>query len=303
MFTVSVITMITKVDTTGKNDELESGEIRMTEAFISQQCKAHRGYTTPELNEKLYLHHFGFSKIENLDPYTGCKVLYITHNALTDLSPLAALIHLDSLYVSNNSISSLESLPVLPVLRQLDVSHNSISECRALASRAPALEILLASHNVMQSLEGLGSLSLLTSLDVSHNKLSGYEEVQKHLARISGTLQTLIFSGNKMVHENKNYRKNTIYQFPALRFLDAYPVFPEERRKAEAFAEGGTEAEKQVSRNIRFEEEYNRKKQLDFFADEREMARQRRLAGGGRTPPTTKYYDDHKLDDVYIPAS
>lgn len=295
--------MITEVSLSGENRGAGSeSEYSMTEEFVVQQCKAHRGYITPELNEKLYLHHFGFTRIENLDPYTGCKVLYLTHNAISDLSPLKALVCLDSLYVSNNAIRSLESLPELPQLRLLDVSHNYLADVAGLrATKTPCLETLLASHNIIQSLDGLGCMSLLTSLDVSHNKLTDLDAVEKSLGPLMGTLSTLVLSGNKAVHSRSNYRKTLIHNFASLCFLDEYPVFVEERRKAEAFAAGGVEAELEMAKNIRDEGEEARQQQFSFFSAEQQAARLRHVPGV--QPATTQYYEDHKLDDVYIPCA
>lgn len=37
-------------------------------------------YSTPELNDVLYLHFKGFKKIENLEAFTELKVLYFESN-------------------------------------------------------------------------------------------------------------------------------------------------------------------------------------------------------------------------------
>lgn len=43
-------------------------------------------YTTPELNDCLYLHYKGFEKIENLEEFTGLKVIYLEGNGLEYIS-------------------------------------------------------------------------------------------------------------------------------------------------------------------------------------------------------------------------
>lgn len=45
-----------------------------------------------------------------------------------------------------------------------------------------------------------------------------------------------------------------IFKLPNLRFLDDRPVFPEDRRKAEAYMTGGIEAERAVAKQIKQEQ-------------------------------------------------
>lgn len=278
----------------------DSDEVEMTESFIVEQCQLHRGYRTPELNEKLYLHHFGFSALKNLHAYTGCKVLYISNNAISDLRPLAALTLLDTLYASNNAIRSLDCLPNLPSLRLLDVSHNYLCNLVGI-SAVSSLETLLASHNAIHTLGNeLQELRMLSSLDVSYNKLSDLKCVNEELSKLSSSLCTLILIGNSMIHSVSNYRKRTIHAFPNLRFLDEYPIFPDERAKAEAFANGGVKAEQELIKKLGAEKDAERHEQFKYFSAAREEARKRHVPG--KAVPTTQYYEDHKVDDVFIPS-
>lgn len=54
----------------------------ITPKFLKQLCldPKHGGYSTPHLNEKLYLHFKGITKIENLDEYTGLRSLWLEGN-------------------------------------------------------------------------------------------------------------------------------------------------------------------------------------------------------------------------------
>jgi hypothetical protein len=46
-------------------------------------------YVTPEVNDRLYLHYKGFARIQNLDEYTGLKVLYMEGNGASALAPVS----------------------------------------------------------------------------------------------------------------------------------------------------------------------------------------------------------------------
>ncbi len=58
-------------------DAEDKGEI--SKAFLKKLVRSdfRTYYSTPELNDILYLHYKGFEKIANLEMYTGLKVLYL----------------------------------------------------------------------------------------------------------------------------------------------------------------------------------------------------------------------------------
>ena len=66
-------------------------------------------------------------------------------------------------------------------------------------------------------------------------------------------LRVLYFQENPAIKLIKNYRKTFIFKIKTLRYLDDRPVFPEERRFAEAFFRGGAEEERQE--RTRYKEE------------------------------------------------
>jgi hypothetical protein len=63
----------------------------MTEKSLAAICKHHGLYRTPRLNDKLFANFQGFTKIANLEPYTGLKALFLEGNALTSLEGLPHL--------------------------------------------------------------------------------------------------------------------------------------------------------------------------------------------------------------------
>lgn len=56
------------------------GVPEMTPKYLKKLCLENGQYGTPELNEQLYLQYKGFKKIQNLDSYTGLKVLWLEGN-------------------------------------------------------------------------------------------------------------------------------------------------------------------------------------------------------------------------------
>jgi hypothetical protein len=52
----------------------------MNAESLKEIIKKDKQYQTAELNDKLYLHYKGFRKIENLEAYTGLKVLWLEGN-------------------------------------------------------------------------------------------------------------------------------------------------------------------------------------------------------------------------------
>ena len=273
-------------------------DVHMTEEVIIRRCRMHQGYTTPELNEKLYLNHVGFRTISSLDAFHQCTVLYLNDNAISSLEGLCPLQRLHSLYLSNNFLQECCTLPVLPSLRLLDISNNSIGSFAGI-SNAPGLETLLAASNRVTNLQGLEPLGHLVTVDVSQNCISQADHALPLLFQ-KKTVRTCMLQGNQFVRTTPSYRKVVIAQMPSLRFLDQYPVFPEERSCAEAHAIGGVEMEKAKRMENERREEEERKKQFLFFSEARATVRERRLTEGPRVG-STAYFENNNCDDIYLP--
>ena len=84
-------------------------ESRITKEWLKKFLrKEHRlYYSTPELNDCLYLHYKGFRQIENLDEFTGLKVLYMEGNGITVLENLENNVNLRCLYLQENCIKDM----------------------------------------------------------------------------------------------------------------------------------------------------------------------------------------------------
>ena len=57
---------------------------RLTKDFLKKLLRKdfRLYYSTPYLNDCLYLHYKGFDRIENLEEFTGLKVIYLEGNGL-----------------------------------------------------------------------------------------------------------------------------------------------------------------------------------------------------------------------------
>ena len=71
----------------------------MTPERLRLACVEHGGYTQPALNDRLYLHFAGYRRIENLEPFTGLRALWLDSNGLAELRGLAHLGELRCLFL------------------------------------------------------------------------------------------------------------------------------------------------------------------------------------------------------------
>jgi dynein assembly factor 1 len=62
-------------------------EKRLTKDFLKKLLRKDFKlyYTTPYLNDCLYLHYKGFDRLENLEEFTGLKVIYLEGNGLNKI--------------------------------------------------------------------------------------------------------------------------------------------------------------------------------------------------------------------------
>ena len=92
-------------------------------------------------------------------------------NSVSDLSPLAGLIHLEILNLRRNSVSDISALVGLTNLTNLDIGGNDISDISALASLTK-LEWLFLTSNSVIDISAVAGLTNLTDLDIGGNDIS-----------------------------------------------------------------------------------------------------------------------------------
>ena len=90
--------------------DASGGLPRMTKELLLASCLENDGYETPELNDNLYLHFKGFQRIENLEPYTGLKGLWLEANGLCRVEGLGHLGELRCLFLGRNLLRTVHGL-------------------------------------------------------------------------------------------------------------------------------------------------------------------------------------------------
>ena len=111
-------------------------EKRLTKDFLKKLLRKDFKlyYSTPYLNDCIYLHYKGFDRIENLEEFTGLKVIYLEGNGLAQIEGrmlsiivgLDALVNLRCLYLQENLIKKIENLSFLKELVNLNLTDNCI---------------------------------------------------------------------------------------------------------------------------------------------------------------------------------
>lgn len=184
--------------------------IEMNKATLRKLCKDNGLYTTPSINDKLYLHYKGFPRIENLNEYTGLKAIWLEGNGFTRIEGLEHQRELKSCYLHENIIECIEGLDSQTELDTLNLSKNFIRRIENL-SHMTKLTTLNLAHNRLVSasdIEHIIEVPSLQTLDFQQNKLDDPEIV--YLFGSMPDLRVLYLAGNPVVKKIPHYRKTII---------------------------------------------------------------------------------------------
>jgi dynein assembly factor 1 len=236
-------------------EEEEQDGVPITKKAIKASVKKHSLYNTPDLNDVLYLHYQGFTRIQKLDKYVNLKALWLNNNAITKIEGLSELRNLTCLYLQSNLIDCISGLENLTKLDTLALSHNFISRIEGIEN-CPVLTSVELDHNKFrtpEALSGLLAAPAIKLLNLNDNIIESEEflEVIKGLTQ----LRVLRMTGNPVTRQMKNYRRRIVLAFEDLRFLDDAPVDEDERRCTLAWSRGGREEEKAEREKIKAEKE------------------------------------------------
>ncbi|KAM3957260.1 LOW QUALITY PROTEIN: defective transmitter release [Aphomia sociella] len=223
-------------------EEMKKGPI-MTKEFIRNHCRQHKLYSTPYLNDILYLHFKGFARIENLEEYTGLKCIFLENNGIQRIEGLDTLAELKCLYLHYNVVRKIENLHGCPKLDTLNLDHNFVAKIENL-DVVPDLHTLSIAHNMVTSivdLEHLRTCNNLSVLDLSYNRIE--DPLIVDVLADMALLKVLVLTGNPVVRNIPAYRKTLTLRIKDLQNLDNRPVFPRDRACAEAWQRGGVQEE------------------------------------------------------------
>lgn len=199
----------------------------------------------------IYLEGNGFGEIRGLEKCKLLRCLYLQENLIKKIEGLDHLEDLDTLNLNQNCIKTIENLSRNTKLNTLTLQKNKIT--------------------TVSDIEHLTECKHLSVLDLSQNYLS--DPAILDVLEKMPCLKVLYLKGNPLVKTLKNFRKTVISRCKQLTYLDDRPIFEDERRTADAWGNGGTDAEKKERDVISEEKKRKEREQFEWFGSILEKAR------------------------------
>jgi len=128
-------------------------------------------YDTPTLNDKMFLHYGGFTKIEGLECIPNISALWLECNMISKIENLSHLRNLKCLYLQNNFIEKIEGLEELTGLVSLDLSQNRITKIEGLSTLVN-LEALMLQSNAITDITEIRHCKALRVLNLADNQIT-----------------------------------------------------------------------------------------------------------------------------------
>lgn len=113
-------------------DKDEDGHNILTERYLKLLCEENGQFSTPALNDTLYLHYKAFKKIENLESYYNIKSIWLECNGISKIENLECFKKLKMIYLHQNTIKKIENLNCLTNLVTINLSCNMIQKIEGL---------------------------------------------------------------------------------------------------------------------------------------------------------------------------
>lgn len=302
---VNTCTLSIVVPTAPKN------RMQLTKRSLLKHCRDMDMYSTPELNERLYLHQKGICKIENLDEYTGVKVLWLQQNCIDKIEGLSHLVELRHLYLNENMIQTIDGERAFQGLTRLDTLNLEKNNIASIGSKdlchLSALNTLHLAQNKLsnlEDLEGLLQCPSLCCLDLRNNGITVTEDfINNILCKLPNLRVLYLMSTNNLAAANEigddlpNYRKTVISKCTNLRHLDDRPVFEDERRCCTAWARDGIEGERKERLLIRNEKKAKQEANHAVFAKLVEDAKKSKAAKANKQQVQREEVEGNGSDD------
>jgi len=168
------------------------------EAALRAEILSKRDNTDPLTVEdlatisRLVASRLGITSLAGLQHCRGLRLIDLSDNAISDLTPIADLTRLQSVTLAGNQIRDISPLSRLIAIQLLDLSRNQVDTLNAIG-KMRNLRTLYVADNRVSSIAPLASLTNITALDLAGNSVSDLSPIAE-----SRGLTTLEISDNQV---------------------------------------------------------------------------------------------------------